>query len=134
MYNSIARNNIVYNEPAGIFVSRSHSNQIYNNTVSSSGNGINVNSGSTDNKMYNNTIMNSKSHAIIFNNGSNGNTFYSNKLISTNKDGLEIDQDETSKNNVFSNNQVMNSALPNNELRKKTSSEIDGNGHQVHGG
>jgi len=82
-----------------------------------------------DNKMYDNTIMNSKSHAILINNGSNGNTFYSNKLISANKDGLEIDQDATSKNNVFSNNQVMNSALPNNELRKKTSSEIGGNGH-----
>jgi len=59
MYNSIAKNNIVYNEPLGIFISRSHSNQIYNNTVSNSGNGINVNSGSTDNKMYDNTIMNS---------------------------------------------------------------------------
>ncbi|PWU79751.1 MAG: hypothetical protein DLM72_15755 [Candidatus Nitrosopolaris wilkensis] len=44
MYNSIARNNIIYNEPAGIFVSRSHSNHIYNNTVSTSGNGIHVNS------------------------------------------------------------------------------------------
>src|SRR5947209_7319804 len=116
MYNSIASNNIVYNEPAGIFVSRSHSNQIYNNTVSNSGSGINVNSGSTDNKMYDNTIMNSKSHAIIFNNSSNGNTFYSNKLISANKDGLEIDLDGTSKNNVFSNNQVINSASANNTI------------------
>ena len=70
MYNSIARNNIVYNEPAGIFVSQSHNNQIYNNTISTSGNGIYVNSGSTNNKMYDNTIMNSKSHAILINNGS----------------------------------------------------------------
>ena len=61
-------------------------------------------------------IMNSKSQAILINNGSNGNTFYSNKLISANKDGLEIDQDATSKNNVFSNNQVINSALPNNTI------------------
>ena len=77
--------------------------------------------------------MNSKSQAILINNGSNGNTFYSNKLISANKDGLEIDQDATSKNNVFSNNQVINSALPNNvitnEVHKKNSSEIGGNGH-----
>jgi len=116
MYNSIARNNIIYNEPAGIFVSRSHSNQLYNNTVSNSGNGIYVNSGSTDNKMYDNTIMNSKSHAILINNGSNGNTFYSNKIVSANEDGLEIDQDTTSKNNVFSNNQVMNSASTNNTI------------------
>jgi parallel beta-helix repeat protein len=69
-------NNIIYNEPAGVFVSRSHSNQIYNNTVSTSGNGIYMNSG-TNNKMNGNTLMNSKSHAILINNGSNGNTFYS---------------------------------------------------------
>jgi parallel beta-helix repeat protein len=133
MYNSIARNNIIYDEPAGIFVSRSHSNQIYNNTVSNTEDGINVNSGSTDNKMYDNTIMNSKSHAILMNNGSNGNTFYSNKIVSANKDGLEIDQDATSKNNVFSNNQVMNSASSKNtitnEESKKNTSEIDGNGN-----
>ena len=110
MYNSIARNNIIYNEPAGVLVSQSHNNQIYNNTVSTSGNGIYVNSGSTNNKMYDNILMNSKSHAILINNGSNGNTFYSNKIVSANKEGLEIGQDATSKNNVFSNNQVINSA------------------------
>ena len=133
MYNSIARNNIIYNEPAGIFVSRSHSNQIYNNTVSASGNGIYVNSGSTNNKMYGNTLMNSKSHAILINNGSNGNTFYSNKIVSANKEGLEIDQDPTSKNNAFSNNQVINSAGSNNtitdEINKKNNSEIGGRDH-----
>ena len=62
MYNSIARNNIIYNEPAGVLVSQSHNNQIYNNTVSTSGNGIYVNSGSTNNRVYDNTIMNSKFH------------------------------------------------------------------------
>jgi poly(beta-D-mannuronate) C5 epimerase len=133
MYNSIARNNIVYNEPAGIFVSRSHSNQIYNNTVSNSGNGINVNSGSSNNKLYDNTLTDSKSHAILINNGSNGNTFYSNKLVSTLKDGLEIDQDATSTNNAFSNNQVVNSASQNNtihnEIHKRNNSEIGGKGH-----
>jgi|GEM_PF-5431279 len=74
--------------------------------------------------MYDNTIMNSKSHSNIFNNSSNGNTFYSNKLISANKDGLEIDQDATSKDNVFSNNQVINSASSNStvtpEIQKRT--------------
>jgi len=132
MYNSIARNNIIYNEPAGVLVSQSHFNQIYNNTVSTSGNGIYVNSGSSNNKLYDNTLTNSKSHAILVNNGSNGNTFYSNKIISANKEGLEIDQDPTS-NNVFSNNQVINSASPNNtitdEINKKNNSEIGGRDH-----
>jgi parallel beta-helix repeat protein len=129
MYNSIARNNVIYNEPAGVLVSQSHSNQVYNNTVSTSGNGIYVNSGSTNNKMYNNILMNSKSHAILINNGSNGNTFYSNKIISAIKEGLEIGQDATSKDNVFSNNQVIKSASPNNtianEIQKRNNSEID---------
>ena len=133
MYNSIARNNIIYNEPAGVLVSQSHFNQIYNNTVSTSGNGIYVNSGSTNNKMYDNILMNSKSHAILINNGSNGNTFYSNKIVSAIKEGLEIGQDATSTNNVFSNNQVINSASPNNtianEIQKRNNSEIDGKGH-----
>jgi mannuronan 5-epimerase len=133
MTSSIARNNIVYNEPKGIFVSQSHNNQIYNNTISYSGNGINVYAGSTNNKMYDNTIMNSKSHAILVNNGSNGNTFYSNKIVSAFKEGLEIKQDATSTNNVFSNNQVINSASPNNtitdEINKKNNSEIGARDH-----
>jgi len=77
--------------------------------------------------------MNSKSHAIVVNNASNGNTFYSNKIVGAIKEGLEINQDETSKNNVISNNQVVNSAIPNNtitnELDKKNDSEIGGNAH-----
>jgi mannuronan 5-epimerase len=133
MTSSIARNNIVYNEPKGIFVSQSHNNQIYNNTISYSRNGINVYAGSTNNKMYDNTIMNSKSHAILVNNGSNGNTFYSNKIVSAIKEGLEIKQDATSTNNVFSNNQVINSAGSNNtitdEINKKNNSEIGGRDH-----
>ena len=51
MFNSKVRNNIVYNEPTGIIVSQTHNNQIYNNTISKSGTGINVNSGSTNNKI-----------------------------------------------------------------------------------
>ena len=106
MYNSIARNNIVYNEPSGVFVSQSHNNQIYNNTISNSGDGFNINSGSTNNKMYDNVIMNSRSHAILINNGSSGNTFTSNKIVSSIAQGLKIVQDSTSKN-TFSNNQIV---------------------------
>lgn len=77
--------------------------------------------------------MNSKSHAILINNSSNGNTFYSNQIVSAIKDGLEIDQDATSTNNAFSNNQVINSASQNNtihnEIHKRNNSEIGGKGH-----
>jgi mannuronan 5-epimerase len=39
MYDSIVRNNIVYNQPTGISVSQSHNNQIYNNTISNTADG-----------------------------------------------------------------------------------------------
>jgi parallel beta-helix repeat protein len=111
MYNSIVRNNIVYNEPIGISVSQSHNNQIYNNTISKSGNGIQVGSGSSNNKIFGNTIANSISQAILINNGSSGNTFSSNKIVSSTPQGLKIEQDATSKNNIFSNNEVIHSSM-----------------------
>jgi mannuronan 5-epimerase len=109
MYNSIARNNIVYNEPIGISVSQSHNNQISNNTISKSGNGIQVGSGSSNNKIFGNTIANSISQAILINNGSSGNTFFDNKVVSSTPAGLKIVQDSTAKNNIFSNNQIIHS-------------------------
>ncbi|MGB7955112.1 MAG: right-handed parallel beta-helix repeat-containing protein [Candidatus Nitrosopolaris sp.] len=109
MYNSIARNNIVYNEPSGVFVSQSHNNQIYNNTISKSGSGISVNSGSSNNKIIGNTISNSLSNAILVASGASGNTFTSNKISSSTPEGLKIQEDTTAKNNVFSNNQIIHS-------------------------
>src|SRR6266516_1825291 len=109
MYNSIARNNIVYNEAKGMFVSQSHNNQIYNNTISNSRVGINVNSGSSNNKIFGNTISNSISDAILVATGASSNSFTSNKIIGATPEGLEIDQDPTSKNNIFSNNQIVHS-------------------------
>jgi len=107
MFNSLVRNNIVYNEPTGITVSQSHNNQIYNNTISKSGTGINVNSGSTNNKIQGNTITDSINNAILINDDSSGNTFSSNKIVSPTPQGLKIEQDGTSKNNVFSSNQIV---------------------------
>ena len=109
MYNSIARNNIVYNEPIGVTVSQSHNNQIYNNTISKSGDGINVKSGSSNNKILGNTIINSTKSAILVNNGSSGNTISSNKIVSSTPQGLKIEQDPTSKNNIISDNQLIHS-------------------------
>jgi parallel beta-helix repeat protein len=107
MYNSIARNNIIF-EPSGVYVSQSHRNQIYNNTISNSEEGIYVNSGSSNNKIHDNKIINSKSYAILVKGTSLANTFYSNKIASDNKQGLIISQDPTSKDNVFYNNQIAN--------------------------
>jgi parallel beta-helix repeat protein len=111
MYNSIARNNIIYNEPKGILVSQSHNNQISNNMISKSSDGIDVRPGSSDNNIFGNTIANSISQAILINNGSSGNTFSSNKIVSSTPQGLKIEQDATSKNNIFSNNEVIHSSM-----------------------
>jgi parallel beta-helix repeat protein len=105
-YNSVAKNNVVYNEPKGIFITRSHNNQVYNNSISNSVEGIKVGSGSNYNKVYGNYILNSKAHAILLDNGSSLNTFYSNRIVSTTPAGLKIEQDPTSKNNLFYNNHV----------------------------
>src|SRR5215472_14904903 len=106
-HDMIISNNAVYDEPTGVYVSQSHNNQIYANTISNCGTGIYINSGSTSNKIYSNTLMNSRDHAIVINGGSNANTLYSNNIASTNKKGLEIIQDATSKNNIYSNNQIL---------------------------
>jgi hypothetical protein len=39
-----------------------------------------------------------------------GNTFTSNKIIGATPEGLEIEQDPTSKNNIFSNNELIHSS------------------------
>ena len=109
MYNSIVRNNIVYNEPTAISVSQSHNNQISNNMISKSSDGIDVRSGSSNNNIFGNTTANSFSQAILINNGSSGNTFSANKIVSSTPAGLKIVQDSTSKDNVFFNNQLVGS-------------------------
>ncbi|MFZ0896117.1 MAG: hypothetical protein WAZ77_16595 [Candidatus Nitrosopolaris sp.] len=69
------------------------------------------------------TVLNSRllivrvlaSNTSLITNGSTGNTFYSDKIA--NKQGLDIDQDSTSKTNTFSNNQLINSAVPITQLQ-----------------
>jgi parallel beta-helix repeat protein len=49
MTDSIARDNYVSNEDNAIVISESHNNEIYNNTVSNSGSGIDVDEDSFEN-------------------------------------------------------------------------------------
>lgn len=55
--------------------------------------------------------MNSKSNSILIKNASSANAFYTNKIVSVNKQGLSINQDPTSKNNTFSNNQIVSGGV-----------------------
>ncbi|MDQ3838579.1 MAG: right-handed parallel beta-helix repeat-containing protein, partial [Thermoproteota archaeon] len=97
MSDSVARNNIVSNELRGIIVSESHDNELYNNTVSSSGSGIEVYEDSYDNITHDNIMIDilDPSDALSVENGAaEENTFYSNVLFDM--DGNRIDLGEES--------------------------------------
>ena len=97
MHDSIARNNTVFDETECIFISDSHRNQIYNNTVSRcSVGGLYLKAGSTDNVLYDNIIMDSEK-GIIVSNRSSDNTFYNNTIV-TNSNQLTINSDGSHNN------------------------------------
>ena len=84
MYDSVARNNIVTHEEKGTVISESHINSIYNNHVSDSSRGIDLDKESFGNTMYHNVIENipDPSEALHIEEGAvANNTLYSNRLI-----------------------------------------------------
>ena len=88
MYDSVARNNIVSHEEQGIVISESHNNRIYNNDVSDSGRGIDLDKESYDNEIHNNVIRNipEPSDALRVEDGAAAiNTVHSNKIITSNQ-------------------------------------------------
>jgi parallel beta-helix repeat protein len=93
MSDSVARYNIVSNEEQGIVISESHNNRIYNNTVSDSGSGIDLDEDSFENVVYNNTIINipDPSEALHLRDGaSEQNTLHSNTLITINGERISL--------------------------------------------
>jgi parallel beta-helix repeat protein len=69
----------VHNEGIAIFVSRSHNNEIYNNTISDSSNAIYLKDSSSNNIIHHNTVINSPKGINAFGAGG-GNTYYSNSV------------------------------------------------------
>src|SRR5918999_3571094 len=114
MYNSVARNNYVHDEVKGIFVSASNNNEIYNNTVSDSGDGIYLKSESSKNNIYDNTIINATSNRILVNTGASDNTFSSNTIINATELGIDV-EDSDSVNNKFEKNNLINSKVAEEE-------------------
>jgi parallel beta-helix repeat protein len=97
MFDSIARNNIVSGEEQAIVVSESHNNEIYNNTVSDSGHGIDLDKASYENIIYDNIIMNipNISDAFFIEEGAaEQNNLYSNKLVDTYGQGIDLNKQE----------------------------------------
>jgi mannuronan 5-epimerase len=96
MYDSVVRNNTVSNEDRGIVISESHNNQIYNNRVSSSGTGIDLDKDSLDNIIHDNVIIDiaDPAAALSIEDGAESeNTLYSNLLTnSSNGQAISLDQ------------------------------------------
>lgn len=94
MTDSVARYNVVSNEDNGIVISESHNNEVYNNIVSDSGSGIDIDEDSFENVVYNNTIINipDPSEALHLRDGaSEQNTHHSNTLITINGERISLD-------------------------------------------
>jgi len=107
MYDSIARNNTVSNEDRGIVISESHNNEIYNNTVSFSGSGIDLDEESFENIIHDNTIIDIPDPSValdIEEGAEEQNTLYSNVLIDSNNEQLTfVDQE----NSTISDNSIV---------------------------
>jgi parallel beta-helix repeat protein len=100
MTDSIVRYNTVSNEDRGIVISESSKNEVYNNTITDSGSGIDLDTDSFENIIYNNTIVNIEDpeDALSIDDGAEDqNTLYSNVLI--NESGQEISLDNINNNN-----------------------------------
>lgn len=88
MYDSIARNNVISHEDKGVVISESHDNQIYNNYISESGRGIDLDKESYDNVIRGNVIQNipDSTDALHIEEGAaHENTVHSNKIINSNE-------------------------------------------------
>jgi poly(beta-D-mannuronate) C5 epimerase len=97
MYDSVARNNIVSNEDKGIVISESHNNGIYNNTVSDSISGIDLDKESSENIIHDNIIINmpALSTVSVEDGAVEQNTLYSNTLINSNGQRISLDNLQT---------------------------------------
>ena len=109
MTHSIARNNYVHDEDQCIFVSQSHDNKVYNNTVDDCGNSIYLKSESSNNSIFNNTIQNVNGSAILLNDGAADNSVYSNTIVNPSSEEEAINN-EDQDNNTFEDNNVLNSS------------------------
>ena len=104
VYDSIIRNNLVYNEDRCIHIgSDSYNNKVYENVLVNCPNALHLTTSSYKNEIYNNKIEKTD-YAFYADEGATNNEFHSNTVIDA-KVGLAF-EDETSKGNVFKNNRV----------------------------
>src|SRR5215217_5103223 len=109
MYNSISRNNYVHDEIKCIFVSDSHNNEIYNNTLSNCDTGILVHNLAKENKIYNNEIIKPEK-GINVKTGASSNQFYSNNIVDAEEIPISIKKSDKTNNNIFEKNSIIEGA------------------------
>jgi parallel beta-helix repeat protein len=126
---TVVRNNNISQTRAGISVSESHDNAIYNNTVVDSEFPIALKAGSANNTIVDNRIINtvncgilvyklaednnialnkitdSRNDGLCVNQGAEGNRFYSNIIDSANRYGISV-RGRDSTENIFENNTI----------------------------
>ena len=112
MYDSVARNNYVYNQTNCISVNtQSHNNEVYNNRVSECENGIDLRNEANNNNIHHNIIRES-GKGIKVHSGAYSNTLHYNTIITTNSKEIGISvEDSDTKDNRFDNNQMIDSKL-----------------------
>jgi poly(beta-D-mannuronate) C5 epimerase len=100
MTNSIARNNYVHDQNNAIFVSQSHNNQVYNNSISNTDDAISLQNGASKNKIHDNRIINS-ANGLRINSDADGNMLYSNKIINVPEQKMKVDDPNAKGNNII---------------------------------
>jgi mannuronan 5-epimerase len=88
MFDSTARDNLISGEEKAITISESHDNEIFNNTVSNSINGIDLDKESLNNRVHDNTVIvnpqSSSSNAIAVESGAEKNNLLYSNIIKNN--------------------------------------------------
>ena len=103
----VARNNYVHDEKKCIFVSDSHNNEIYNNTLSNCDTGKLVHNLAKENKIYNNEIIKPGKGINVKTDASN-NQFYSNNIVDAVEIPISIEKnDKINNNNIFEKNSIV---------------------------
>ena len=81
MHDSIARNNVVYDEEKCIFLSQSHNNEVYNNSVANCDRpGIYIHHNSNLNKIYHCDKFDNSTQSITVTEDSKNNDIHSNTV------------------------------------------------------
>jgi poly(beta-D-mannuronate) C5 epimerase len=120
--NSEVRNNTLYNEVKAVVISESHGDRVYNNNISDSAIGIEAKFGSSKNKIYNNTILNSDKYGIQLVKGAIDNVVMQNSVLDPAKYGICVYNNGSQ--NIITENSILKSQKHGICVYDKSSSNV----------